>query len=324
MSIGQILLSLNLNDKEFKSSMNRAVNQFTKTVNTMKNLLIAAKLGSFLFSGAAQQAQEELKQVQTALSAMAEGFSADMIRNLQPIIEQIDYLGVSADQASDILYKFILTGRTMGLQQMGIYLDKDTQSMLAAADAATRYQWAIENIPGKIQDVQNALSPTTQAFFEFKKKADDVKKALGTAFTGVLLSIVNAFGGVTNAMKVAIIAFTAYKTAMILGNVGIGISKAIAMGSVFSTPIAIGLGVAALGAISALIGGASIAVNALNNIPDPNANTSTFNPSQNTPIPQKETVIIVKDKFGETSKLMSESSGGGSSSIQTNYGSKGL
>lgn len=324
MSIGQILLSLNLNDKEFKSSMNRAVNQFTKTVNTMKNLLIAAKLGSFLFSGAAQQAQEELKQVQTALSAMAEGFSADMIKNLQPIIEQIDYLGVSADQASDILYKFILTGRTMGLQQMGIYLDKDTQSMLAAADAATRYQWAIENIPGKIQDVQNALSPTTQAFFEFKKKADDVKKALGTAFTGVLLSIVNAFGGVTNAMKVAIIAFTAYKTAMILGNVGIGISKAIAMGSVFSTPIAIGLGVAALGAISALIGGASIAVNALNNIPDPNVNTSTFNPSQNTSIPQKETVIIVKDKFGETSKLMSESSGGGSSSIQTNYGSKGL
>ena len=324
MSIGQILLSLNLNDKEFKSSMNRAVNQFTKTVNTMKNLLIAAKLGSFLFSGAAQQAQEELKQVQTALSAMAEGFSADMIRSLQPIIEQIDYLGVSADQASDILYKFILTGRTMGLQQMGIYLDKDTQSMLAAADAATRYQWAIENIPGKIQDVQNALSPTTQAFFEFKKKADDVKKALGTAFTGVLLSIVNAFGGVTNAMKVAIIAFTAYKTAMILGNVGIGISKAIAMGSVFSAPIAIGMGVAALGAISALIGGASIAVNALNNIPDPNSNTSTFNPSQTTSTSQKETVIIVKDKFGETSKLVSESSGGGSSSIQTNYGSKGL
>lgn len=140
MALGIVSLALSMSDKEFKSSLNRAVNSVKNSVNTMKNIMVAAKLGSFLFSGAAQQAQEELKQVQTALSAMSEGFSREMIENLQPIVQQIDYLGVSADVASDSLYKFILTGRALGLQQMGVYLDKETQAFLSAASAAERYE----------------------------------------------------------------------------------------------------------------------------------------------------------------------------------------
>ena len=323
MALGVVSLKLTLSDQEFKTSMNRAVNQVKSSVNLMKNVLVAAQLGRYLFSGAAQQAREELKQVQTAMSAMSEGFSKEMIQNLQPIIDKVDYLGVSADQAADSLYKFVLTGRTMSLQQLGIYLDKDTQSMLAAANAAERYEWALKNIPDKLDDIMNSLSPTTKAYYEFQKKADDVKKALGTSFTAVIVKIIDAFGGLTNTMKMAIIAFTAYKTAMILGNVGIGIAKAIAMGSVFSAPIAIAMGVAALGSIAALIGGASLAVNALNNVPEfdsstaINSNNTSGNNTTNNSQPQ--TIVVVRDKYGELQETIDNSSNT-SSSIQTNYG----
>lgn len=321
MALGVVSLRLTLNDQEFKTSMNKAVNQMKSSVNLMKNVLIAAQLGRYLFSGAAQQAREELKQVQVALSAMSEGFTKEMIKNLQPIIDKVDYLGIGADQAADALYKFVLTGRAMSLQQLGVYLDKDTQAMLTAASAAERYEWALSNIPGKLDDIMATLSPTTKAYYEFQKKADDVKKALGTSFMAVILGIINAFGGLTNTMKLAIIAFTAYKTAMILGNVGIGISKAIATGTVFAAPAAIAMGVASLAAIGALIGGASLAVNALNNIPEFDANTtvssSVPNSSQNTNNPQ--TIVVVRDKYGEMQETI-ENSSNNSSSIQTNYG----
>lgn len=322
MALGLVSLKLTMSDKEFKSSMSKAVDSVKKNVNLMKNIMIAAKLGSYLFSGAAQQAQEELKQVQTAMSAMSQGFSKEMIQNLQPIIEQVDYLGVAADQASDILYKFVLTGRAMGLQQMGIYLDKDTQSMLSAASAAERYQWAIKNIPKELSKVRNALSPTTRAYFEFKKKADDVKKALGTSFMAIIVKIIDAFGGLTNAMTAAIIAFTAYKIAMIVGNVAIGISKAIAMGSVFSAPVAIAMGVAALGAIGALIGGAALAVSALQNIPEPNTTQydSSSSSGDTTTAANTNTVVVIKDRFGELQKTITSSNGGNRNNVQTNYG----
>lgn len=318
MALGAVSLKLTLSDQEFKSGLKKATDKVASTVNQMKTILVAAQLGRFLFDGAAQQAREELMQVQTALSAMSQGFTKDMIENLQPIIDQIDFLGVGADRAANSLYKFIITGRAMGLQEMGIYLDRDTQRMLSAASAADRYRWAIANLPKEIGKVQNALSPTTKAFYEFQKRADDVKKALGTAFMGVIVGIVDALGGLSNAMTAAIIAFTAYKTAMILGNVAIGISKAIAVGTVFAAPVAIGMGVAALAAIGVLIGGAALAVNAINNIPSPS--TTTPSPSQSTQSEDK-TIVIVKDRFGDVQREVSSSNGGGFSSIQTSYGS---
>lgn len=312
-SIGKVVLALGLDNAELDSSLTKAEKKMANSINNMKNLLIAAQLGSYLFAGAEQQARENLKLVQAEVSALAEGLSQEQIDLLAPIIDQVDYLGVAADQAADILYKFALTGRAMGLQQMGIYLDKTTQSFLTTATAAERVQWAIENIPSLLQEVRDKLDPTTTAFYEFQKKADDVKKALGTSFLGILVNIVNAFGGVTNAMKAAIIAFTAYKTATIIGNVAIGISKAIAVGTVWSAPAAIAMGVAALGALSALIGGATLAVNALNNVPEFNSNAATAQEKETAAITEtgdnKVVVQINSDRFGLMDEAKEKSNG---------------
>lgn len=319
MAIGTVALQLGLVDKSFQSGLKKATNQIKSTVNVMKNMVIGAKIGSYLFSGAEQAARENLKMIQTEMSALASGFSQEMVNGLKPLIEKFDFLGVAADTASDSLYKFILTGRSMSLQTLGVYLDKDTQAMLTAMTAAERYQWAIANIPNHIQNITDKLDPATKAFYEFQKRSDDVKKSLGTAFTGTLMGIVDAFGGVNNAMKAAIIAFTAYKTAMIIGNVAIGISKAIAMGSVFSAPIAIAMGAAALGSIFALIGGASVAINALNNVPPPSSsqNGSSTNGSTNVNVNVQQTT----DRYGQVSRVLNQKSGGLSSNVQTHYGS---
>lgn len=311
-SIGKVLLALGLDNKELNGSLTKAENQLANSINNMKTILIGAQLGRYLFSGAEQQAREELKMVQTAMSAISEGFSQEMIDNLQPIIDQIDFLGVSADQAADTLYKFVLTGRALGLQQMGIYLSKDTQSMLTAMSAAERYQWALSNLPNEITKVQDALSPTTKAFYEFQKRADDIKKSLGTSFLSILVKIIDTFGGLTNTMKTAIIAFTAYKTAMILGNVGIGISKAIAQGGVFAAPIAIGMGAAALASITALIGGASLAISALNGVPSTNTQQTQDNAAtvtDNLNNAANVNVTITNDRYGQMEQVKEKSNG---------------
>lgn len=140
MAIGTVALQLGLVDKTFKKGLKQATNEVKNSVNLMKNLVIGAKIGSYIFSGAEQAARENLKMIQTEMSALAAGFSQDMVNGLKPLIEQFDFLGVAADTASDSLYKFILTGRSMSLQTLGVYLDKDTQAMLTAMSAAERYQ----------------------------------------------------------------------------------------------------------------------------------------------------------------------------------------
>ena len=320
-SIGKVVLALGLDNKEFKSSLTNAEKQMANSINSMKNLFVAAQLGKYLFSGAEQQARENLKVVQTELSALAEGLSQEQINLLKPIIDQVDYLGVAADQAADVLYKFVLTGRAMGLQQMGIYLDKTTQSFLSTASAAERTEWAIANIPKILEEVKNKIDPTTAAFYEFQKKSDDVKKALGTSFLGVITNVIDSLGGVTNAMKIGIVAFTSYKTAMILGNVGIGISKAIAQGGVFATPIALAMGATALTSISALIGGASLAVNALNNIPEFSSNNAKAEKGVfvDTPSSSNVNITIKNDRYGQFEEL-SEKSNGILVNSQTKFG----
>lgn len=317
MAIGTVALQLGLVDKTFKKGLKQATNEVKNSVNLMKNLVIGAKIGSYIFSGAEQAARENLKMIQTEMSALAAGFSQDMVNGLKPLIEQFDFLGVAADTASDSLYKFILTGRSMSLQTLGVYLDKDTQAMLTAMSAAERYQWALSNIPGHLQKITDKLDPSTKAFYEFQKRTDDLKKSLGVAFTGTLMGIVDAFGGVTNAMKIAIIAFTAYKVAMIVGNVAIGISKAIAMGSVFAAPIAFAMGAAALASLAALIGGATIAIGALDNVPSPSSTETSGKNETNVNVNVSQTT----DRYGQVSKVVNQKSGGLSSNVQTHYGS---
>lgn len=140
MAIGNVMLNLGLADKHFKKGLKQATNDMRNSVNQMKNIMIGAKIGSFIFSGAEQAARENLKTIQTEISALASGLSQGMVDGLKPLINNFDYLGVAADTASDALYKFILSGRAMGLQSLGVYLDKDTQAMLTAMTAAERYQ----------------------------------------------------------------------------------------------------------------------------------------------------------------------------------------
>ena len=54
---------------------------------------------------------------------------------------------------------------------------------------------------------------------KMRKTMDDLKEAMGSTFLKVVQGITDAFGGIIPAMKTAIIAYTAYKTAMIIGNV---------------------------------------------------------------------------------------------------------
>lgn len=315
MALGVIALKLGLSDKEFKSQLNKSIDSVKKSVDQMKNIIVAAKLGSVLFTAAGNKMQENLKLVQIELSALNEGLTQNMIDSLKPLVDQFDYIGVGADQASESLYKFILQGRTMSLMQLGVYVSEDTKALLAGMNAAERYSWALENIPKHLTTVMDKLDPTTKKMLEFNKKLKDVKETIGMSFLSAIFSIVEAFGGLTNVMKTAIIAFTLYKNAMIIGNVAIAISKTLAQGGIFAWPMAIGMGTAALASLLALDAAAGIAVNALNNIKEPNSYTNT-NTNTNT----IQTVVVNRDRFGETAKIMTERNGGRANNVQTNYG----
>lgn len=316
-ALGTVALKLGLSEKEFKSQLNKSVDSVKRSVNQMRDIILAARLGNILFSAAQNKMQENLKLVQVELSALSQGITQDMINALKPLVDQFDYIGIGADQAAEALYKFILQGRTMTLNQLGVYVSEDTKALLAGMDAAQRYAWALENIPGHLTNVLEKLDPTTKQMLEFDKKLKDVKETVGMSFLSAIMNIVNAFGGLTNVMKTAIIAFTLYKNAMIIGNVAIAISKTLAQGGLFAWPIAIGIGGAALASLLALDSAAGIAVNALNSIPEPGqATNASLNASQN----YTQTVVVNKDRFGETQKVMSERSGGLSNNVQTSYG----
>lgn len=316
-ALGTVALKLGLSDKEFKTQLNKSVDSVRKSVDQMKNIVLAAQLGNILFSAAQNKMQENLKLVQVELSALSQGITQDMINALKPLIDQFDYIGVGADQAAEALYKFILQGRTMTLNQLGVYVSEDTKALLAGMNAAERYAWALQNIPQHLTTVMEKLDPTTKKMLEFDKKLKDVKETVGMSFLASIMSIVEAFGGLTNVMKTAIVAFTLYKNAMIIGNVAIAISKTLAQGGVFAWPVAIGLGLSALASLLALDSAAGIAVNALNNIPEPGQVTAA---SQNASNSVSQTVVVVKDRFGETQKMVSERNGGASNNIQTSYG----
>lgn len=316
MSIGTVALSLGLIDKEFKTGLDKAQNEVKKSVDNFKNIIVAAQLGSYLFSGAEQYISKQLAQVNSEMSALASGFTKDQVEEISELGEKFRWIGTGAEEATQSLTKFILTGRTTEFNSLGIYLDENTKSLIAAMDETERYQWVLENIPDRIENVKDALGENTLNMIAMKETADQLKESLGASFLQVLNDIINGFGGIQNAMKVTLAAFATYKIATIIGNVAIGISKSIAQGGVFGAPVAIAMGVAALGAIGAIIG-ASIAVgSALDNIESPN---STNNESSKTEA-SSSVVVVTNDRWGQTQEVISNRSGGNSSSVQTNYG----
>lgn len=321
-TIGTVALQLGLVSKEFKNGLDKATAQLKNSVNNFKNILIAAKLGQYLFAGARDYVQDELTVIYSDLSAMAEGFTKDQIDALKPLAEAFEYVGIKTETAAAAMQEFILSGKPTVLKQLGIVLSDNTKEMLRGLDAAERYQWVLDNMPERIGNLSDSISEETKSMLAMQKQFDDLKKSMGQVFLTTISNVINAFGGLKNAMTIALTAFTAYKIAMIVGNVAIGISKTIAtLGFPLGWIIGGTMGVAALASIGALIGGAALAGSAINNLPDPNetlaaGSASSSSPSTNTP----STVVVIKDRFGETQKVMSERSGGLSNNVQTSYG----
>lgn len=73
----------------------------------------------------------------------------------------------------------------------------------------------------------------------------------------------------------------------------------------------------AIASISALIGGSVLAGQALNNIPTPDAVMNSGEKNNNNNF---VSTVVVRDRFGETQKVMSERNGGGSNNVQTSFG----
>jgi len=318
MSIGIVDLKLTLSDKEFKSGMKKAVGSIKSGVGQMKNILMGAMLGQYLFAGANDAIDAVVLQIQTKLNLIDQGISEIGVDAIMEIAEGFELMGYNAEVAGNTIAELIVSGKALGLKTVGIYLTKQETSFITAASAAERYAWVMENIPKKLAGMSDMLPDQIEQFIQMRKTMDDLKEAMGTTFLSVIQKITDAFGGIIPAMKTVIIAFTAYKTAIILGNVGIGISKSIAAGGSFMAPIAITMGASALLAIGAMVGGASLAISALNQVGSNNGNVdNTITASAVRP----PTIVIVTDRYGQTQKALTERSGGNSSSVQTSFGS---
>lgn len=315
-NLAAAVLRLQLESKTFQSQMNKSLSQFKSTIGSMKTILVGAALGSYLMTGANDAIDAAVDRVKATITMAEQGLSESQSKPILDMAENFELMGYNAEQASVSISDFIATGKGMGLKSIGVVLDKDTMSMLSAATAAERYAWSINELPKYLENMQSKLPANIQNMIKMRKTMDDLKEAMGTSFLSVIQGITDAFGGIVPAMKTAIIAFTAYKSAMIIGNVAIGISKAIAVGSVWSAPAAFAMGAGALLALSALIGGASLAVSALNSVPTPQNTTDTSSATNNNNI----SVNVSTDKFGTVSDIV-DSSSNNNNSIQTNFGS---
>ena len=316
MSIGTVALSLGLIDKDFKKGLDRAESEIKKSVDNFKNIIVASKLGSYLFSGAEQYIDKQLSKVNSQMSALASGFSQEQVDTITELGEKFKWIGTSAENATESLTRFVLTGKSTEFNSLGIYLDENTKAIIGAMDETERYQWVLENIPERIENVKDALGQNTLNMIQMKETTDQLKESLGASFLQVLNDIINAFGGIQNAMKITLAAFATYKIATIIGNVAIGISKSIAQGGVFGAPVAIAMGVAALASIGAIIG-ASLAVgSALDNIESPSSTKTDASKTETS----SSVVVVTNDRWGQTQEVISNRSGGNSSSVQTNYG----
>ncbi|MCS4536750.1 hypothetical protein NXS15_01215 [Mycoplasma sp. CSL7475-4] len=266
MATGHVSLSIKLQAKNLSRDLDNIQKRFKNSINSIKGMFVAAKLGSFLISGADGAIAEYMAKMRLLANMNEQGFGKEQSERLFTLTDNFEKLGYSADTANDALTQFIASGRATTLQSIGVYLDKNTKSTLANATAQERLNWVLNNGNAKLKEQQAAMPKSIRTQIEMRKAVDDTKKALGLSFMKVISNIVSAFGGLNNALKLALGVFTAYKIATIIGNVGIGISKAIAQAGIFAAPIAIGMGVSALAAIGGLIGASVVAGNALSGV----------------------------------------------------------
>ncbi|MBN0919435.1 hypothetical protein [[Mycoplasma] gypis] len=310
MAIGKVTLSAQLNTKSLDKALSNMQRKIKSSVTNVKNIFLAARLGSFLFSGAEASIQEFMAKMRLKANLKELGFE-DKAQAIQGLSDNFEKLGYSADTANDAFAQFIATGKATTLQSIGIYLDKNTKATLSASTAQQRLNFLIRDGNKYLKQQQDAMPQNIKTMIELKKSAEDTKKALGQSFMRVLNNIVQGFGGVEGAMKTAIVSFTAYKIATIIGNVGIGISKAIAQGGVFAAPVAIAMGISSLAAILGLVGASAVAINSINSAQQNPENTTT-----NQPI-QKIEISVKNDRYGQEVV----ESGGNARKLQTSFGS---
>lgn len=304
MAIGRVNLDIQVKARNIDKELSKISRKFSSTVNSIKDMFSGLKLGSLFMSGVNGAIDEYMAKMKLLANLHEQGFSKEQGQNIIELSDNFENLGYSAERANEAFTQFVTTGKASSLQTIGIYLDKNTKSTLLNADAQQRLNWVLENGNKSLAEQRKAMPEHIRNQIEMRKAIDDTKKALGESFLKAISSIVNAFGGLSNALKIALGVFAAYRTAMILGNVAIGISKAIAQGGVFAAPIAIGLGVSALAAIGALIGTSIVAGNSLSQ--------SATTPATNDPKVQVSNVVEVSvnnDRFGEVQNINGSNTG---------------
>ncbi|EIN15206.1 Hypothetical protein MAGb_3150 [Mycoplasmopsis agalactiae 14628] len=298
MAIGRVNLDIQVRARNISKELNKISQKFSSTINSIKDMFSGLKLGSLFMSGVNGVVDEYMAKMKLLANLHERGFSKEQSQNILDLSDNFENLGYSAEVANEAFTQFVTTGKASSLQAIGIYLDKNTRSTLLNADAQQRLNWVLENGNKSLDEQRKSMPEHIRNQLEMRKAIDDTKKALGASFLKAISNIVNAFGGLSNTLKIALGVFAAYRTAMILGNVAIGIAKAIAQGGVFAAPIAIGLGVSALAAIGALIGGSIIAGNSLSQ--------SASASETNDPKVQVSNVVEVSlnsDRFGEVQNI---------------------
>jgi len=319
MALGNVTLALGISDKQFKSDLGRAQNQFKSSVGQMKTMMIAAAIGSYLMTGANAAIDATVDQMYAKMNLMDQGLSELEYDGVALMAEQFELLGSNAEVAQLKMTEFIVQGKSVGLKELGIYLTKDQIAMAKSMTTAERYQFILSEFPDYLNKMSDTLPEGTKNMLEMRKTMEDLREVMGTVFLTTIDKLIDGFGGIGPVLMTAISLFTAYKSAMIIGNVAIGISKAIAMGGVFAAPVALAMGAAALISLGALVGGASLAIGAIGDLPPATTGGET---STETPTSSGIHVTVNQDKYGQVSSITNAASGGGSSSIQTNYGSK--
>ncbi|UWD34053.1 hypothetical protein [Mesomycoplasma molare] len=286
-------IGIGLKAKDINKKLNQIQRTIQNRMRSIKDFMVAAKLGSYIFAGADKMIQEYSAKMRTIANLNEQGFGRELSEKLFTLSNNFEKLGYSADAANDSFTQFITTGKATTLQSIGIYLDNKTKSTLAAADAQERLNWILSQGNNKLKEQQDAMPESIRTMVELRKNTEDAQKAIGQGFMQALSGVINMLGGVSNAMKLALAAMVSYRTGIILSNIAIGMSKAIAQGGLFGL---IGAGVVAVGglaSIGALLGTSIIAGNALSNTGGkqeiPQAPTISAQPIE---------INITSDRFG--------------------------
>ncbi|TDV23508.1 hypothetical protein BCF59_0497 [Mycoplasmopsis mustelae] len=302
MATSVVNIKLLLDNKQMQKELDKSVKQFQTAMSGIKSVMKSVNFSS-IFSYANSAIDEYMAKMRLAANLTSQGFSEASQQSLFNISDAFEKIGYNADTANDAFTQFITSGKATSLQTLGIYLDSNTKSTLAAADAQQRLNYVLEQGQSMLQAQQDKMPESIKTMIEFRKAGDDARKAIGTAFMNTVSNLINALGGVGPALKAAIAAFTAYKIAMIAGNMGIAIAKTLAMGGLFVWPAVAVLSGLALAQIAAIGAASGIAINSISagptpNMPQPDANVT------------KVYVDVSEDKYGKEVRQRSGNNSG--------------